>query len=416
MEKKIVYVFFAFLQLTLSFILGFGGAFTAVYLNKAGIIDSVNISNDESNSKEITKETEIEVVREESAIIDVVEKTQNAVVSIIITKDLPIYEDYFVNPFDEGYDFFSDDIFNQFFGQKYRKQIGEEETQIGAGSGFIVTEDGYIVTNKHVVSDADADYTVIFNDGEKASAEIMDVDPYLDIAVLKVDKKDIPYVELGDSDELQVGQTVVAIGYALGEFSNSVSTGIISGLSRNITASSGYGRAEALDGVIQTDASINPGNSGGPLLDIDGNAIGVNVAMAQGAENIGFSIPINNVKSIINSVKEHGKIVRPYLGVRYMPVTKDLKEKNNLPVDYGAMVIRGEDKTDLAVIPGSPASKAGLEEYDIIIEVDGVEIDDNHPLNKEIQKHKVGDKIKVKIMRDNEEKTLEVTLEENELQ
>lgn len=214
------------------------------------------------------------------------------------------------------------------------------------------------------------------------------------------------------SSLLKVGQKVIAIGNALGEFSNTVSTGVISGLSRSIVASGGSSGSEELTDVIQTDASINPGNSGGPLLDISGKAIGINTAIATGAQNIGFAIPINEVKTVVDSVREFGKIVRPWLGVRYVQINKTIKEENGLAVDYGALISRGEKISDLAVIPGSPADKAGLFENDIILEVNGTKIDEKNPLNRTIAKFKSNDEITLKVLSKGKEREVKVKLEE----
>ncbi len=355
----------------------------------------------------------IAIPDEESAVTAVVEKASPAVVSIIISKDIPKIQDFFEDPFDW------DPFFNPFGWRRERRQQDQGETEkqeIGGGSGFIVSKDGLIVTNKHVVSDQSADYTVMtkIKDEEKRySAKVMAIDPTNDLAILKIDvKEDLPTLELGDSSALKVGQTVIAIGNSLGEFRNTVSKGIISGLKRNVTAGNGFGQAEQLSEVIQTDAAINPGNSGGPLLNIAGQAIGVNVAMAQGAENIGFALPINLVKKAIGSVKEKGKIVQPYLGIRYILVTKEIQKQNNLPYDYGALVLRGERMTDFAVVPGSPADKAGIVENDIILEVNGVKINEKNQLSAQIAKYNVGDTVTLKIWHKGEEKTVQVKLEE----
>jgi serine protease Do len=371
---------------------------------------SLSQKTDELN---LLQDRNIVKVNEESDIVSVVEKVSPAVVSIIITKNLPKIEEYYFNPFggDDFFNrFFGDDFFN--FGIPQYRQNGTEEREIGGGTGFIVTSDGYIVTNKHVVADEEAEYTVMMNDESKYDAEVVARDPTTDFAVLKIEGKDFPTIELGDSDELKVGQTVIAIGNALGEFRNTVSVGVISGLSRSITASGfGFG-SEHLVGVIQTDASINHGNSGGPLLNLAGQVIGINTAIAQDAQNIGFAIPINEVKNSIESVKEHGKIIRPWLGVRYIMINKSIAESNKLDVDYGALIIRGEEKTDLAVIPGSPADKVGLVENDIILEVNGEKIDQDYPLMKAIAKFKPGDEITLKVLHKGEEKEVKVRLEE----
>jgi len=347
---------------------------------------------------------------EESAVTKAVEKASPAVVSIIISKDIPKIQDFFSDPFD------FDPFFNP-FGFRWKKdndnQDNETEKQeVGGGSGFIVSEDGLVVTNKHVVSDQSASYTVMTNDGKKYEAQVMAIDPVNDVAILKINAGNLPVLELGDSGNLKIGQTVIAIGNSLGEFRNTVSKGIISGLKRNVTAGDGLGRAEQLSEVIQTDAAINPGNSGGPLLNISGQVIGVNVAMAQGAENIGFALPINLVKKDIESVKSKGKIVQPYLGVRYTLVTKEIQKENNLPYDHGALILRGQKMTDFAVVPGSPADKAGIVENDIILEVNGTKVDQDHQLADLIAKYNVGDTVTLKIWHKGEEKTVQVKLEE----
>jgi serine protease Do len=350
---------------------------------------------------------------EESRIIAVVEKASPAVVSIVITKDVPIIERYYQN-----FDPFGGDFFNNFFGPNgwqfrvpQQKQNGTEKREVGGGSGFFISPDGYIVTNKHVVDDDQAEYTVLTNDGKKYDAKIIAKDAVFDVAILKVEGSNFPYLTFGNSDQLKPGQTVIAIGNALGEFRNSVSVGVVSGLSRSITAGDMLGRSEHLEGVIQTDAAINPGNSGGPLLDIKGNVIGVNVAVSQGAENIGFALTSNTVSNIVDSVKRYGEIVRPYLGVRYVQITDSLKKKNNLTVDYGALVSRGETAEDLAVIPGSPADKAGIVENDIILEVDGIKLDGGKSLASIIRQKQVGDVVKLKILHKGSEKIVEVKLE-----
>uniref|UniRef100_A0A7C4RAN9 PDZ domain-containing protein n=1 Tax=candidate division CPR3 bacterium TaxID=2268181 RepID=A0A7C4RAN9_UNCC3 len=354
-----------------------------------------------------------DMVSEESDIINVVEKANPAVVSIVITKDVPIIEQYYqeVDPF--GDSFFDDFFGNGGFGFRIpqQKQNGTEKKEIGGGSGFFVTSDGYIVTNKHVVSDDKAEYTVFTNEGKKYNAEVLAKDNVVDVAILKVKGDGFPYLSFGNSDNLKPGQTVIAIGNALAEFRNSVSVGVISGLSRSVVAGDMFGKSEQLDGVIQTDAAINPGNSGGPLLDILGNVIGVNVAVSRGAENIGFALTSNMVKNIVDSVRQHGEIIQPYLGIRYIQITESLKKKNNLSVDYGVLVSRGETKDELAVIPGSPADKAGIVENDIILEIDGVKLEKNNSLTSIIRQKNVNQTIKLKILQKGKEKEIEVKLE-----
>lgn len=379
--------------LLLSVIMGFVGGFLAhEYLDESDdrIITTTEVVKEVGNTK---------TVNEESAIIDVVKNNQDSVVSIVVTKDLPIYENY-------------DNFWDSFlYPDQNREQIGTEEQQIGAGTGFIASKQGYIITNKHVVSDADADYTVILNDGTKVDAQVLARDVILDIAFIKIEAdEDLNAVSLGDSDNLQVGQTAVAIGYSLGEFSNSVSKGIISGLERDIVAADQLGgNSELLEGIIQTDASINFGNSGGPLLDINGNVIGVNVARADAGENVGFAIPINSVKPILKSVIENGEINRPFLGVMYIIIDQELAEKEDLAIDYGAYIMGNGQES--AVLKNSAADKAGLEEGDIILEVGGQKIDADNDLRKLIQTYSIGDKVNIKILRGGEEKEIEVELQ-----
>lgn len=239
-----------------------------------------------------------EVIRQKSQeelLTEAVARTAPAVVSIVVTKDVPRLEVVYVNPF-------GDDPFFRDFGirvPRYR-QKGTEEKEVGAGTGFLISSDGYIITNRHVVEDPNARFTVLLSDGSQKPAQLIYRDTKVDIAVLKIDAQNLPKVLLGDSDELKLGQSVFAIGNALGEYNNSVSVGIISGLNRTIIVRGKFG-AEKLENIIQTDAAINPGNSGGPLVNLSAEVIGVNVATTKGAENIGFAIPINTVKEILKT-------------------------------------------------------------------------------------------------------------------
>ena len=350
-----------------------------------------------------SKTTTVDSSVEQSNVINAVAKANPAVISIIISKDVPVYEQYYqqYNPF------------SNLFGNTTQNQTGTETQQIGGGSGFFVTSDGYIVTNNHVVEDTTASYTVITNDNKKYDAKVLAKDATLDVAVLKIEGTGFKYLTFANSDQLKLGQSAIAIGNALAEFQNSISLGIISGLSRSITAgTSATGASEQLEGVIQTDAAINPGNSGGPLLDINGNVIGVNVAVENGANSIGFALPSNMVKSIADSVIKNGEIVRPYMGVRYIPITDTVKKTNNLTVDYGVLISRGSTTAELAVIPGSPADKAGLVENDIILEIDGTKLDSNTSLSSVVRNKQVGQTISVKIQHDGNEKTVQVKLEQ----
>jgi len=362
----------------------------------------------ESQEKEYQSEIELE-----KNVMRVVDDVNPSVVSIIITKDLPVFEQYYINPFK---DFFGEDFDIPEFGIPQYRQKGTEKKEVGGGTGFIISEDGLVLTNKHVVSDKEAEYTVITNDGKRYPAKVLALDPVQDLAFIKIEKKitDLsPFkpVKLGDSSQLKIGQFVIAIGNALGEFRNTVSFGVISGLGRTITAS-GAGMVETLENVIQTDAAINQGNSGGPLLNLKGEVIGVNVAMAQGAQNIGFAIPINQVKRDIEQIQKTGKIIYPWLGVRYILVTPEIQQQMKLEVDYGALIVKGNNPDEVAVIPDSPADKVGLKEGDIILELDGKKITPQNSLSKIISEYSPGDKVTLKVLRKKETFEVNVTLAE----
>lgn len=348
---------------------------------------------------------------QDSFVIDAVKKTNPAVVSVIISEEVPKYEEYTdpnqpTNPFGDLFPGFN-------FSIPEYKQDGTQNEEVGGGSGFLVSSDGLIVTNKHVVDQTNATYTVFTNDGKKYTAKVVARDPVLDIALIRITPlpgQTFPYLSLGDSDTLQLGQTVIAIGNALGEYRNTVSVGVVSGLSRSITAGDQSGNSEVLDHVIQTDAAINPGNSGGPLLDLSGDVIGVNVAVAEGSQSVGFALPINSVEGAILSVEKTGKIIRPYLGVRYVSIDSAMQQANGLSVDYGALVKAGQNADDLAVIPGSPADKAGIVENDIILDVDGVKINDTNSLSDIIRGDSVGQVITLTILHKGVQKNVSVTL------
>ena len=342
----------------------------------------------------------------ERKIIEISRDSQAAVVSIIIMKEMPLLEKYYYSPFDE-----LPEEFKPFFEFKipgYR-QKGTKKQEIGGGTGFFVSSDGLILTNKHVVYDEEAEYIVLTSNKKKYKAKVLAKDPSCDIAILKVEGKNFPYLKLGNSDKIVLGQTVIAIGNALGEFQNSISVGVVSGLGRRITAGGG-GYIETIENMIQTDAAINKGNSGGPLLNLKGEVIGINTAMATGAENVGFATPINVAKKDLEMVKEKGKIVIPFLGVRYILINQAIKEKYHLPVDYGAYIIGDEENP--AIVPGSPAEKAGLKNKDIILEINGEKISFDNSLAHLIRKYKPNDEVKLKILRKGKVKFLKVKIGE----
>jgi serine protease Do len=345
----------------------------------------------------------------EAAVIGAVKKASPAVVSIVISEQVPIVEQCPYNPFGN-----LPPEFQQFFGNTpdMTQQCDTGQTQlqeVGGGSGFIISQDGLILTNKHVVSDASASYTVITSDGTKYNAKVLARDPSQDFAVVKINATGLPTVTLGDSDGLELGQTAIAIGNALGQFSNTVSVGVVSGLERTVTASDeSGGDQETIQGVIQTDAAINPGNSGGPLLNLQGQVIGINTAIASGAQSIGFAIPINRAKHDITSVEATGNIQSAFLGVRYLAVTADLAKQQDLATTTGALVRGSTDGP--AVAPGSPAAKAGIQAEDIILKVNNQQIDADHSLSDVIAGHNVGDVITLVIDRGGKEMTLAATL------
>lgn len=341
--------------------------------------------------------------QEEKSIIEAVKKTTPSVVSIIISKHLSKLKKQVFAP-----------LFGP-FGFSAPKEESDKTLQIGGGTGFVVHSDdssSLILTNKHVVFDNEADYIVVADDQEYP-AKVLSRDPINDIAILKINNGNMPIAELGDSSKIEIGQTVIAIGTALGMFTNTVSKGIISGLSRKITASLGTGeQTEELRGVIQTDVAINQGNSGGPLIDTSGKVIGINTAIIFGAQNIGFSIPINWAKKDLEDIKKYGKVMKPYVGLRYISLNKKFKEQYNLPVDYGALVARDHLPHSTAVIKNSPADKAGIKENDIILEVNGKKLEKTEFADA-IQECNVGDRVKLKILRNGKDQIeTELILEE----
>jgi len=412
--KKQDFSLFVFLTVFFAALFGFlGGAFFIIYFQPASGNDLELSDIDFFNQPILEKQAlETECISQETAVIETVKQVSPAVVSIIVTKDLPVFEEYYVDPF-EG--------FEDFFGREFDirvpqyKQEGTEKKEIGGGTGFIISSDGLVITNKHVVLVQEADYTVITNEGKKYDATVLARDPIQDLAILKIETDvALPIVKLGDSDNLQIGQTVIAIGNVLGEFRNSISVGVISGLGRTVTAS-GAGMTEVLQGIIQTDAAINKGNSGGPLLNLKGQVIGINTAMALAAENVGFAIPINSAKRDIKQVKETGNIVYPFLGIYYTLVTPELQQEYDLAVDYGAWVGRDNQgrETEQAIFTGSAAETAGLKKDDIILEFAGEKISLENSLAKIILKYFPGDEVVLKILSNGDQKTFRVVLGEH---
>ncbi|HYD91232.1 MAG TPA: trypsin-like peptidase domain-containing protein, partial [Flavobacterium sp.] len=285
------------------------------------------------------------------------------------------------------------------------------QTEVSAGTGFFVTSDGIIATNRHVVADESATYRVYTNDGKQYDATVLARDPVNDIALIKINGSNFPTLSLGDSDKIKVGQSVVAIGNALGQFSNTVTTGVVSGINRSIVATGESGNAASnIEGAIQTDAAINPGNSGGPLLDILGSVIGINTAVSAQGQSLGFAIPVNELKKDLRSYSQNKKIVQPFLGIRYVTITEGLQEELNLPVKEGAYITAGQNDNEPAIVPGGPADKAGLKQGDIIIKVNDKDINLENSVASVVRNFNPGDNVQITIIRDGKEQTLTVTL------
>ncbi len=328
------------------------------------------------------------VLNEENVVTDVAEKVSEGVVTVTFKKETPVLEQYFLDPF------------GMFRGSRPTGQV--ESEQVDIGSGFVIDTNGLVVTNKHVVSTGTAsDYKVVLKDESEHQVEKIWRDPANDLAILKIEGSGFKTIEMGDSDKLKVGNFVIAIGTALGEFRHTVTTGVVSGRGRGITAGDGYTFAEKLDNVIQTDAAINPGNSGGPLLNSVGQVIGVNVAVSQGANNIGFALPINLVKESLKNFNDTGAFDRPFFGVRYQMISKEQGILNNVPA--GGYVVE--------VVKGSSADGAGIKKGDIIVSFDGKKLAEvENGLAELIGKKKIGDKVEIEIWRDEKTQKLSVEL------
>ena len=346
---------------------------------------------DVNNPENVTRR----VLSEESVVIDVADKASPAVVTVGIKKTQKFLRGGSASPLFDPWG-----IFNA-------PQVDEKQIERDIGTGFIVRSDGLIVTNRHVVDDREAEYVVFTNDNKQLKVDKIDRDPINDLAILKVEATNLPTMELGDSSKLKVGQFAIAIGTALGEFRHTVTTGVISGLGRGITAGDVMGSSsEELENVIQTDAAINPGNSGGPLLNSLGQVIGVNVAVSQQGQNIGFALPINLVKEALDNFTNRGGFgTRGFLGVQYKMITQEAALLNDVP--RGALLTLVQE--------GAPADKAGLQKGDVVIKVDGkVLSDQENGLASILVNKKAGDTVEVEYYRINEntdKRTVKVTLE-----
>lgn len=367
----------------------------AVVAQQTNIFSGINLEKYiklPENKKDDLNIEKQNLVYEESVIIKVVEDSLPSVVTVGISKILSTEDRLEMDPFN--------------FFEPFKRIPGtEKKIEQNIGSGFIISKDGLIITNKHVVSDNQAGYKVITNNEKEYEVKQIYRDPLNDLAIIKIDANGLKPLKLGDSSKLKLGQLAIAIGTPLGEFTNTITTGVISGLGRGITAGSPFeGFVEKLDNVIQTDAAISAGNSGGPLLNSKGQVVGINTAIAGQGENIGFAIPVNVAKGLIDKFEERGFDYKlPYMGIRYQMVDKQTAILNKIA--EGAYIVE--------VVPDSPAEKAGLKDEDIITEFDGNKIngEDDQGLAKIILEKDVGDSVKIKYVRDGKVITTTITLE-----
>ena len=384
-------IFYLF-TMVLTFIVGVVATYASLvyifpFLEQKGIDLNIPVlGTEKSNPVKIIERVEQKSYVEESAVIDVVEEVSDAVVSII-----------------------SKTYYRGYFGQVFSKE--------GGGTGFIISADGKVLTNKHVVKDTNSEYKVLTKDGQVFNVKEISLDPYSDLAVITmVDEEDempsaLPVIKVGRSNNLKTGQRVIAIGNALGKYDNSVTIGVISATGRTILASDSKGFQEELKGLIQTDAAINPGNSGGPLLNLNGEVIGINTAVASG-ENIGFAIPIDDVIPVIRSIEEFGEIKRPYLGVSYRLLNTKIATLLELPITEGALLIGDDNSGVSAVEKDSPADLVGLKEGDIITEIENEKITDTTTLLDLLRNYIPNEQITLRVYRKRENlSTIDVEIE-----
>lgn len=383
------------LVIVISLFVGFGagivgGAFIAPFLQQTDLFqesfDPIRDAIGQRNE-----------LGDDAATISVVENAAPAVVSIIVTKDV-------ANIYNSTGPLIPSELFKQ-----PRIDVGQKQ-RVAGGTGFIISAEGLIVTNKHVVLDEDAAYSVVLSDGRTFDATVLGRDFGNDLAVLKIDGTDLPTLPLGDSDKIHSGQTVIAIGYTLGEYQNTVTKGVISGIDRQVYTGGALNGGELIDEAIQTDAAINPGNSGGPLLNLRGEVIGINTAINREGESIGFAIPVTSVRGIVESIEQYGRIVRPWLGIRYTTLNESLATANDLPVTFGALIVDGA-KPNSAIAPDSPAAKAGLQAGDIITAVNDISLE-TKSLRLLLEQFHPEDTITLTVLRGEEELRIEVTLTE----
>lgn len=381
------------------------GAVSSLVVSQSLISLPFTSQSDISSS---TDKAIVSMAEEEAATISVVERLAPSVVSIVVKKK--------IGDLDQSDSFlFFDDLFlvpQEEESTEPKKEDGDEYIEIGGGTGFFVSIDGLLVTNKHVIQEEDAIFVVVTDDGSEYDAILIATDPIFDIAVLKVEGGNFSPVFLGDSDTIRVGQTVIAIGNTLSTYRNTVTKGVISGIDRRVSAGISNGASEVIDHAIQTDAAINPGNSGGPLINLFGEVIGMNTAISVQGDSIGFAIPINEVANAADQVRQSGRIVRPWLGVRYVMISEEIADKESLSSNRGALLVAGNYESQDAVAAGSPAEIAQLLEGDIILSVEGIDLTEEYTLADSIRAYSPEKTITLSILRDQNIFTVSITLAE----
>lgn len=391
-KSRTLIVFLAILSFLTGIAGGIGGI--AIVADSPNLQKFIGLEKTDSGVNFSSSKVENVTLKEDSSVISAVKKVSSSVVSVMYTKNVTV-----TNPFSFG------------FGFSNPQQYTQE--QQGGGTGFVISSDGLIATNKHVADVEGAEYSVITQDGQKYSAKVVAKDSANDFAILKIDAKNLPVVEYGDSDSLEIGQRVIAIGNALGEFQNSVTVGVLSGKERSLTATdSSNGNSEELEGLLQADAAINEGNSGGPLVNTKGQVIGINTATASKdqSEGIGFAIPINMIKSAVDSYNKNGKIIRAYLGVSTMTVDQKIAALKGMKESKGALVVGGNNIA--AVAKDSPAEKAGVKEGDVILKVNSDEIAQGKSLRRVLSKYQPKEEVTLTILRGNDKIEVKATLGE----
>lgn len=380
------------------------GAMSAILMTGAIKTSDIFSRFSDGENATILDKNIIELIEEESATISVVDQVAPSVVSIVIK--VPRSS---IQGSGNVFDYFDSRFFDQV---PLTDEEKNELVEVGGGTGFFMSADGYIVTNRHVVSEDGATYTIVTNDGAELPATVVAEDAFLDIAVLDISGDGYPVAALGDSDRIRIGQTVIAIGNTLSEYRNTVTKGVVSGINRRVLAGDDFGADEVIERAIQTDAAINPGNSGGPLINLLGEVIGINTAVSFEGQSIGFALPINDVKKIVDDIEQYGRIVRPWLGVRYIPVDADIAKSEGLPYEYGVLLVGGDSELEPAIVPDSPAQAAGLQAGDVILSVNGTDLTEDHSLGAMVSTFEPGQVILLKVARGEQVFSLNVTLAE----